>query len=311
MKNRTSSKPPVLGSRVLFGSMLAAFFAAACTHEVLRADDWSPPPTVTGTGVPGGSSGQQSSGGTVAPTGMPCDVSTLLSAKCTSCHKPGGLSVSLLTRDDMMAKARTNPALTNAEVSVKRMADQARPMPPGGTAPPADTAILQAWIGAGYPTGTCSSAVDGGTPPQGDSGPTFNPYDTPDKCSSGQTNQESQGMDMQPGRACGACHGPAVMAGTIYPTAHEPNNCVGVNGTSSNAQIFIIGADAKSYGPFGIGVTGNFKFDKGTIPMPYTVRLVLGTKERVMVTKTSNGDCNLCHTLRGSQGAPGRMMLPL
>jgi hypothetical protein len=215
----------------------------------------------------------------------------------------------------MMAKAKTDPSKTNAQVSVKRMADGARPMPPGGIAPATDTALLQKWINDGYPVGTCASAPggDGGTA-SGDGGVTFNPYATPDQCTSGQTNQESQGLDMQPGRACGACHGPTVLAGTVYATAHEPNNCVGVNGAATTAQIFIIGADNKEYGPFGLSATGNFKEEKGTIPMPYTAKLVTGSgataKERVMVTKTSNGDCNLCHTLRGSQGAPGRLMLP-
>jgi hypothetical protein len=285
---------------------------AACNAEVVRSDDWNP------TAVAGGAAGTQGSSGasgTPAPSGMPCDISKMLSGKCTSCHQPGGASsLSLLSREDLMAKAKSDPSQTNAQVSVKRMADQARPMPPGGAAPPADVALLQKWIADGYPAGSCATASDAGAADGGDAGTITNPYATPDQCTSGRTNQESQGIDMQPGRACGVCHGAGVLAGTVYPTAHEPNNCVGVNGSATTAQIFIIGADSKSYGPFGLSATGNFKVDKGTIPMPYTAKIVSGTgataKERVMVTKTSNGDCNLCHTLRGSQGAPGRIMLP-
>ena len=58
-----------------------------------------------------------------------------------------------------------------------------------------------------------------------------------------QSNRGS--ADMNPGRACITCHstmnGPSLtIAGTVYPSAHEPNLCNGANG-SNGARVVVRG----------------------------------------------------------------------
>jgi cytochrome c553 len=118
---------------------------------------------------------------------------------------------------------------------------------------------------------------------------------------------------MNPGQACIACHGGRegpryVIAGTLYPTGHEPNNCNGTNGTSG-ARVVVTGSN-------GTAVTltpnsaGNF-YSSTTLPGPYQAKVVDSAgKERVMVSTTATGDCNSCHTQNGTSSAPGRITLP-
>ena len=122
---------------------------------------------------------------------------------------------------------------------------------------------------------------------------------------------------MNPGRACIACHsmgrGPAfALAGTLYPTAHEPDLCNGVNGTTG-AKVVIVGADGKmqTLTPNG---AGNFYY-QGTIAMPYQAKVVYMGRERAMIEPQTSGDCNNCHTQNGAMPsgtlkAPGRILLP-
>ena len=56
--------------------------------------------------------------------------------------------------------------------------------------------------------------------------------------------------EMNPGRACIACHstmnGPDLtIAGTVYPTAHEPDLCYGADG-SNDVSVVITGADGQT-----------------------------------------------------------------
>jgi mono/diheme cytochrome c family protein len=48
----------------------------------------------------------------------------------------------------------------------------------------------------------------------------------------------------------------------------------------------------------------------GTVRQPFTAKVVVGGKERVMVGPQTLGDCNACHTQNGLQGAPGRIIVP-
>src|SRR5207253_691976 len=120
---------------------------------------------------------------------------------------------------------------------------------------------------------------------------------------------------MNPGIACISCHAATggeaplfALAGTVYPTAHEPDLCNGVNGVAAGAQIVIAGADGHM-----ITVTpnaaGNFAY-QGSVALPFQARVVYMGRERIMSTPQSSGDCNGCHTPSGSNGAPGRILLP-
>ena len=75
------------------------------------------------------------------------------------------------------------------------------------------------------------------------------PFSVAPKCTSGTmwTGANRGSADMNPGRACITCHstmnGPSLtIAGTVYPTAHEPDLCNGANG-SNGARVVITGAD--------------------------------------------------------------------
>jgi hypothetical protein len=119
--------------------------------------------------------------------------------------------------------------------------------------------------------------------------------------------------DMRPGEACITCHsrgeGPAfVIAGTVYPTAHEPDDCNGANGTLDGATVVI--TDAKKVTlTLRPNTVGNFS-SNAAITLPFQAKVVQGGKERIMVTPQTNGDCNSCHTSPGNNLAPGRIMLP-
>jgi mono/diheme cytochrome c family protein len=249
------------------------------------------------------SSGPQGSEGGVV-SGLPCDVATLLESKCVSCHSSppsGGAPMSLLTYADLKAPAPSNPNETVAQRSVERLLDGTSPMPPGAP-DPASATILSSWIAAGYPQGDCG--LDGGT----------NPYATAPTCTSGQYIQGSEdiGAAMHPGGACISCHrssGEAptfVIAGTVFPTAHEYNDCVST--AAGQGQVIITDNNGVDHA-VSIGGSGNF-VSQQAISLPYRARVVAGGRERAMSGSQQSGDCNSCHTLNGANGAPGRIMLP-
>ena len=97
---------------------------------------------------------------------------------------------------------------------------------------------------------------------------------------------------MRPGGACITCHtmrgGPNyTVAGTVYPTAHEPNDCNGVNGaltvvvTDKNGVVTNIA----------VNTVGNFS-SRTAIAAPFTVKVTNGTKTRAMAGSLTAGDCN-------------------
>jgi len=119
---------------------------------------------------------------------------------------------------------------------------------------------------------------------------------------------------MRPGEACITCHATNpeaptfVVAGTVYPTAHEPADC---NGSNSNGAAVVIITDAMGAAhQIPVDASGNFMLEGTAIPLPYTARVQVGTATRSMATAQTNGDCNSCHTATGTNGAPGRIMLP-
>lgn len=247
--------------------------------------------------------------GTGANTGLPCDIQQLLENRCIGCHLAGASVPPLLTYDDLLKPAPSDPKKTMAQRSLERMQDTTSPMPPAPAEPPtaAEIQTWQAWVSGGTPKGAaCTDTGDGGAPPA------TNPYATPTVCTSNKTwsgGNDGSGS-MRPGGACITCHsmrgGPAyVVAGTVYPTAHEPNDCNGAPGpitveiTDANGAVTTLQANS----------VGNF-YSRAKVAAPFHVKVKSGTKERAMSASLTAGDCNSCHTEQGVNGAPGRVMAP-
>ena len=102
---------------------------------------------------------------------------------------------------------------------------------------------------------------------------------------------------MAPGTACGACHlaigKPIYIAGTVYPTYHDPDLCLGV----ADVKVEIVDNGGASH-LLDVNSSGNF-LDQSLLalwPSPWTVAVVRGTMRRPMVGSVTNGDCNSCHT---------------
>jgi mono/diheme cytochrome c family protein len=234
--------------------------------------------------------------GTGASSDLPCEVESVLSAQCWGCHgstPPAGLPA-LNSVAALRAPARIDPSKTSAELALVRMQSDAAPMPPAPAtrATANDIAVLAAWVQSGYPTGsgcgpTCTSNVV-------------------------WTGGSSESPEMNPGMACIQCHtsddGPRFsIAGTVYPTAHEPDLCNGADG-QSGARVVITDTDGRAI-ELEPNRAGNF-FAEQRIPLPYRAKVVYMGRERVMTTPQTSGDCNACHTQSGAQDAPGRILLP-
>jgi hypothetical protein len=320
----------VIGSRLLVlttfaGVIIAAAVAAACgsgTNNDLssggaggtadggstlpgNADAEAPPNegiNTTGVGA-----------GTGAATGLPCDVQQLLENRCIGCHLATSTSPPpLLTYADLL-KPSSDATKNLAQKSLERMKSTTAAMPPPPAVAPdaTEVAVMEKWVAAGTPMGAVC------TPPAGDAGteagaPVTNPYNTPTICTSNVTwNQGNNGSSrMRPGGACITCHtmrgGPAyTIAGTVYPTAHEPNDCNGVN-----AGVTVVVTDKNGVVTnIPVNTVGNF-YLRAAIAAPFNVKVVNGAKTRAMAGALTAGDCNSCHTLAGVNGAPGRIMAP-
>lgn len=259
-----------------------------------------------------GSGGTGRDAAVVVDTGLPCDVATVLATHCTVCHgtRPiGAAPMSLVTFEDLTAASASMPGVTNAQLSVMRMQDTVSPMPPGAapSVPAADIATLQAWIDAGMQRGSCTNPTD--------------PYGTPVMCTSGQhwTLGDEGSELMHPGRACISCHDnppggeapdlPPLVAGTVYPSAHEPDDCYGARGDGGGLiTVEVIGNDGASQTLF-VNESGNFMgFDP--VVLPVTAIVHYQGRTRSMTTEAPSADCNSCHTEGGTSDAPGRIMLP-
>jgi hypothetical protein len=117
---------------------------------------------------------------------------------------------------------------------------------------------------------------------------------------------------MNPGLACVSCHaadGEAPrfsIAGTVYPTGHEPDRCN--SKLPSGVAVVIIGADGKQLTLTPNGV-GNFSSNTA-VKTPFQAKVTYQGRERLMLTAQSNGDCNSCHSQSGVMNAPGRITIP-
>ncbi len=275
--------------------------AGSCTTPV----DAGPPPLGDG-GVDAGPSDAGVAGD------LPCDVADVLTGSCTSCHgtpPTGGAPMPLTSLTQLRASSPSNAAVTNGQASVQRMASSTRPMPPPPATPvaAAKQSAFAAWVSAGMQAGTCG--VDAGTPDPVFSGP--------DTCTSNSywTNGDQGSSSMHPGLACIGCHrmrGDApnfAIAGTAYPTGHEYDDCYG--SAARNATVTIIDANSVSR-TFTVNGAGNFSGSaSGGWPVfPIRAQITFNGRTRVMSGAVASGDCNTCHTLQGTSGAPGRIALP-
>lgn len=238
-------------------------------------------------------------------TGLPCDVNQVLQDNCRACHGAlplGGAPMSLVTYADLMAPARSDPSKRVADLCLTRMQDAASPMPPSPAAmPAADVATFQAWLAAGAPMGDCRAGPD--------------PLNAAPTCTSGSfySGGDDGSSRMNPGQACISCHqshreGPRFsLAGTVFPTGHEPDLCFGAP-ASSGAQIVITDANGQTL-TLTPNAAGNF-YSETAIALPYQAKVVANGATRAMSAAQTSGDCNSCHTQSGANGAPGRITLP-
>jgi len=248
-----------------------------------------------------------------APTGLPCDVAQVLN-ECSDCHgstPSGGATNTLLSFEDLTAKSDDDPTKTVADVALARMRSADRPMPPTGLLPDAQVATFEAWITGGLQKGSCGQtrATDAGTVTSVPATP--DPATPPTLvCTSGKTVSNRPGPLMAAGVACGQCHtggdGPPLfaMAGTLFPTLHEPDKCAGVTGVN----VLIIDANGDTH-TMTTNQSGNFT-RYTPVPLPYRAMVISGNEIREMKTPQMNGDCNSCHTGLGTGGAPGRVTTP-
>lgn len=246
--------------------------------------------------------------------GLPCEIEHLLATHCRGCHgatPTGDTPMSLVTRQDLLAPGRIDMTRTLAELSVSRMRSTARPMPPapGAAVPEADLAAFERWVASGAPSGDCEPVPD--------------PFAGPVTCSSGVywEDDDDGSPRMFPGRACIDCHtreddddAPGFsVAGTVYPTGREPNDCNGVQGLN-DVQVVITDALGRVY-TLAPNRAGNFFLERESstpFAYPYTAKVVSGggAKVRAMNTPQQSGDCNACHTQDGKNDAPGRVVIP-
>lgn len=131
-------------------------------------------------------------------------------------------------------------------------------------------------------------------------------------CTSGTAwNGGNEGSPaMNPGLACINCHASGgeaprfSIAGTLYPSLHEPDLC---NGASA-ATVVITGADGQTL-TMTAHAGGNF-YSELAVATPFAAKVVFQGRERAMAAHQTSGDCNGCHTQNGANGAPGRIVLP-
>ena len=282
-----------MSKNLLFASLaLAAAFGCSSSNGVF--------------GSVGGDAGDASAS---TDPSIPCAVNDLLTTRCAQCHgatPTSGAPAALVTWQDLTAPSATDPSKSNAQLSIERMQDTARPMPPlPGTPATADQiAAMQAFLDGKKPHGDCTGDATAGDPYASSSACTSNK-----RWALGDTGSSL----MHPGRACVSCHAangaaPLTIAGTVYPTAHEPTDCDGANGSSLGAHVIVLDANNQTH-TIAVNAVGNFYY-AGTFAPPYRAMVTAGGKERIMATPQTSGDCNSCHTDGGDKNAPGRIVAP-
>ncbi len=152
-----------------------------------------------------------------------------------------------------------------------------------------------------------------------DDGVAPDPFSVSPRCSSGEVWNGAWAPDeqMHPGRACVSCHaddnaatgGDAPIfsaAGTVFPTAHEPDDCRA--SASAGATVELTGADGRVFRAT-VNDWGNFHLETTELRTPVRARVLWRGRVRSMIGRATSGDCNSCHTAHGDD-APGRILLP-
>ncbi|MCA3012104.1 MAG: hypothetical protein INH41_06830 [Myxococcaceae bacterium] len=143
-------------SRPRHHPLLLALFCGCYVAEPLGVD---------GPAADGGLSGP-TAGGAAGGGGVPCEVSTVLAQRCLGCHgsPPAAAPMSLSSAADFRAIRGGQEVRA---LSLSRLRDPARPMPPSGVLPAAELSVLEGWLQAGVPEGlrcTTTAPVDAGAP---------------------------------------------------------------------------------------------------------------------------------------------------
>ena len=277
---------------------------AALAISVLAAGCYAAAADATGSNGSNGSNG--TSGADIGASGLPCDVAQVLANNCWSCHgttPTKDAALSLATYDDLMKKKGSK---TYAQVSLDEI--NAGSMPKGGGMSDADKAAFAKWVNGGAASGSCSDPSLTAT-----DDPALNASPT---CTSGSMSRVREGSTMKPGEACVACHdkdpeAPSLLiAGTVFPTGHEPNDC-NSKVPSGTPAVQVLDANGKVVASLKVNTVGNFYSGSTSIPKGGKVQVVVGDKVRAMKDTPESGDCNSCHTQNGTNDAPGRIVSPL
>lgn len=183
-----------------------------------------------------------------------------------------------------------------------------------GEAPTTSGAAAESTSGATGGAGTGESS--GGSTGE-------DPFAVEPVCSSDEywTMGNHESPYMHPGMACQTCHAtmePILadrfpIAGTVYPTGHEPDDCLGFDGVAMPTYVEVTTADMRVI-QLPVNSSGNFHYDVladgGLVMFPISARVVRGDQVREMIAPQTTGDCNSCHTQDGAQNAPGRILAP-
>lgn len=293
----------------------AAFVTGACLKPYGAGADPDAGSPDDAAVVDAGPTGKAGSG---LNTGLPCDVQAVLENRCIACHAEGSATAPpLLDYADLVAPSTSDPTRTRAEVSLDRMRSPMMQMPPPPALPaePDEIGAFDAWVKAGMPKtpAACTDVpvpvvvdpIEGGAlPPDGGGA----------RCTSGTFwklgNTKSELM--HPGAACNGCHqvlgGPNLrIAGTVYAGLHDPNDCNGV-AAPMGMTVDVTGKNG-IVTSLKVNAAGNFSTSLLVQP-PYTVTVTDGKRTRAMLGSVTSGDCNSCHTAKGLNFAPGRVLAP-
>jgi hypothetical protein len=91
---------------------------------------------------------------------LPCDVQGVLWDHCVGCHgaaPAGGASISLVSRELLLADSLERPGTPVIAVAIERMNGGSMPPAPLGRVAAGEVAILEAWLAAGTPEGSCGA----------------------------------------------------------------------------------------------------------------------------------------------------------
>ena len=172
------------------------------------------------------------------------------------------------------------------------------------------------------PTSGGSGGASEGSSGGSSTGAGTSPWDAPPMCSSGVmwTMGEIEDPHMHPGRVCLDCHMQAVqpfiknrfqIAGTVFPTGHEPDDCYGVDGVAAGIEVEVTDAMNQVF-TMPVNEAGNFMQMgmPGSVVFPISALVRRGDLEIKMASSQNTGDCNSCHTQDGTNNALGRIVGP-